>query len=103
MVKPMESSREEPFWEAVRRCLEVFHGLSHDLAESSVKTYRKSLKSLPRRQYSLIFHNEPYNLANDLAGETVHLNEKYREVYSNILTEVGGAPSEAPRTRHRGR
>jgi hypothetical protein len=57
------------FWNVVEDCLVEFHGLPKATAIERTTKLRKELKSMPPDEDSnLIYHEEPYFVAADLAG-----------------------------------
>jgi hypothetical protein len=73
------------FWGAVEDCLVEFHNLSRDVAHEKSATFRECIEALPRRTTEdIIYHEEPFYLACDLAGQRFEL-DPYRERYYQIL------------------
>ncbi len=92
MVKEqIRHDREQTFWDVVARCLVEFYRYSDEEAFKSVEDYRWKIAKLPRRQHSLIFHNEPINLAADLSGKSLKLDDHSRAMYAQILRDAGAA------------
>lgn len=80
------------FWATVTDCLEAFHGFGRDEALLTVARYRESVENPPLDQLppagydaDLIFHEEPFYLASDLAGRELDL-ARNREAYERIVT-----------------
>ncbi|HEY0021374.1 MAG TPA: hypothetical protein VGB24_00630 [Longimicrobium sp.] len=79
------------FWAIVTDCLQAFHNFERDEAVLRVAGYRESIENPPLEQLppagydaDLIFHEEPFYLASDLAGEELELAE-YRNEYERIV------------------
>jgi hypothetical protein len=79
------------FWAIVTDCLQEFHHFERDEAVLRVAGYRESIENPPLEQLppagydaDLIFHEEPFYLASDLAGEELELSE-YRNDYERIV------------------
>ncbi|HEX8317571.1 hypothetical protein [Longimicrobium sp.] len=67
------------FWAIVTDCLQAFHDFERDEAVLRVAGYRESIENPPLEQLppagydaDLIFHEEPFYLASDLAGEELN-------------------------------
>jgi hypothetical protein len=64
------------FWELVTDCLVTFHGIERTEAEGTVRTFigeLVSLNGLP--DDDIVYHNEPFNLACDLARNDVAVDD----------------------------
>jgi hypothetical protein len=73
------------FWSVVRDCLIQFHGLTRQTARDKCQDLREKIESSPEGYSSDIFyHNEPFEIANRLAGNDLDLS-KYRPKYEQIL------------------
>ena len=59
---------KESFWHAVELCLEEFHAYPRDMASRRIYDYRRTLEKLTPEGL-LVYHDEPFYLACDLAGE----------------------------------
>ena len=73
------------FWKVVANCLVDFHNFKDKQAKKAVMNYRKNLKnSLTKSSFELVYHEEPFALANDIAGVQLDI-AKYRKIYLSIL------------------
>jgi hypothetical protein len=54
----------DAYWDKVERCLERVFGKSRALADA----YRRNLDGAPYSEQILVYHQEPIELAADLAG-----------------------------------
>jgi hypothetical protein len=82
-------ARDE-FWSVVEECLQQFHHVSAADAVQKTRELRWKLKSpppgLPTGLASdLIYHDEPFDVACDLAGQQLDLDQ-YRSQYDTILS-----------------
>lgn len=89
------------FWAIVTDCLQAFHNFGRDEAVLRVAGYRESIESPPLEQLppagydaDLIFHEEPFYLASDLAGAELELAE-YRNEYERIVAARYGSAERA--------
>lgn len=105
------------FWQAVVDCLEQFHGFSCTEARARTFDLRSAIEGGPQSGFEpdLIYHNEPFHLACDLASHeldlTLHM-ANYQRILARRFDRIGAAgpePSgavsldEALRTAERGR
>ncbi len=87
---------EVAFWEIVVDCLEQIHRLSASAASEEIHSFRSRIGSAPEGiSPDLIYHDEPFYLACDLAG--VHDSEsknkmmdQHRDLYDSILLKHDG-------------
>ena len=81
---------KDEFWSVVEECLQEFHHLSPVDAVQKSRELRRKLKSpppgLPADLASeIIYHDEPFDVACDLAGQPLDLAQ-YRAPYDAILS-----------------
>jgi hypothetical protein len=75
----------ESFWQVVRACLIQFHRFSKAKASEKVLALRKETESPPPGlRGDLIYHEEPFYVACDIAKEQLDISE-YRYKYDAIL------------------
>jgi len=84
-----KSGTEEAFWRTVERCLVEFFGFGESAATRRVADFRVALDHAKLSQPQIVYHDEPINLASDLAGKSVSLDAVSAETYRKILQEVG--------------
>jgi hypothetical protein len=82
------SGSEESFWRAVERCLITFFAFDESRARRRVADFRVSLRKEKLQQPEVVFHDEPINLASDLAGKAVTLDDVSAKKYQKILQET---------------
>lgn len=86
----------DEFWSVVEECLQAFHPLSPVDAVQKTRELRRKLKSPPLglpagyprsgcRASEIIYHDEPFDVAGDLAGRRLDL-DPYRAPYDAILS-----------------
>lgn len=81
-------ARDE-FWSVVEDCLQELHHMSPADAVQKSRELRRKLKSPPAGlpadlANDLIYHEEPFDVAGDLAGQRLDLAQ-YRSQYDAIL------------------
>lgn len=86
-------SREirDAYWERVARSLERVFGRTRDLAED----YRRKVDSAPASEQILVYHQEPIELAADLAGIaeiTSEQQQRYLEIAEDTEPPAMGWP-----------
>ena len=77
------AAAERAYWEAVKDCLVEFHEFNVHDAENAVYGYQKEVVSQMSSPL-LIFHEEPFYLANEIADKELPL-APYREKYRKIV------------------
>jgi hypothetical protein len=80
----------DEFWSVVEECLQEFHHLSPVDAVQKTRELRRKLKfpppGLPADLASeIIYHDEPFDVAGDLAGRRLDLDQ-HRSQYDAILS-----------------
>jgi len=73
------------YWETVKACLMEFHRFLEPQADSAVVLYEKDVV-LRLSNPMLIYHEEPFYLANEIADEEIPL-EKYRTEYDSVVNK----------------
>lgn len=95
MVEPQVA---ESFWAVVKECLIQFHGFSHVAAVARVADVRSRLDQLAsssseeikrgeRTFDGMIYHEEPWYIACNLAGKEIPLTPN-RAAYEQIIASV---------------
>ena len=74
-------SQEQAYWSILRECLLRFHHKSPAAAARLVGSYRKAIGGSP-----LVYHLDPFGLANDLAGERLDV-DAHADAYQAIRDE----------------
>ena len=86
MVIPTQA--KEAFWKAVEACLVQFHHFQSPDAKQAIKHFQKKLKDAsPPLGGEMVYHEEPFYLACDLAGQQLDL-ASHRESYDKVLEDV---------------
>ena len=81
----IESTTKTYFWRTVEDCLVSFHAQEHDQAREKVEGLRERLQSLLHDiDRDIIYHKEPFDVANDLMGREVS-RTKYHRAYDAIV------------------
>lgn len=80
----------DEFWSVVEECLQEFHHLSPLEAVQKTRELRRKLKSPPPGlppdlASEIIYHDEPFDVAGDLAGQRLNL-DRHRRQYDAILS-----------------
>lgn len=76
---------KESFWSTVEDCLKSFHCYSTAKARKEAKSLRDKLEELPRGlSRNAIYHDEPFYIACDIAGNRLEMTE-HRKEYARIL------------------
>jgi hypothetical protein len=88
VANPKKDNEEEEFWHAVVLCLREFHSFDEKTADSSVWDVRARLSKRSIRTQEAVYHNEPFNLACDIAGKQLPATE-FMEPYTKILQSAG--------------
>ena len=82
----------EAYWAVVADCLEELHGRTASDAADLVARFRGRIADAPIPGYipDLIYHAEPFHLAEDLAGRSLD-PVVLREQYERVLARHFGA------------
>jgi hypothetical protein len=68
----------DDYWNCVKKCLVRFHGWSRQKAAANVRVKRPLFDTTN----DMIYHVEPFNLAEDIAGQKIYIStEDYRKFY----------------------
>jgi hypothetical protein len=87
---------KDAFWGIVADCLQTFHGYSPEAARCRAEKLRESIENPPppfESDSELIYHDEPFYIANDLAQRELSVND-HRDEYDRIMNRHYG-PAEA--------
>ena len=74
---------QDHFWSVVRQCIRRFHACCSSSTLAEATRLRKKVNGMPVEQMELFYHAEPFDVACNLAGNTLdvkdHLDE-YLEI-----------------------
>ncbi len=88
--------RSEQFWKAVRLCLEEFYAYPPNAAKRRISEYIKVISPTGNlSDEDVVYHYEPFNLASDLAGQDMNI-EDHRDEYAAIIRRATGPDKTAP-------
>jgi hypothetical protein len=73
----------EAYWERVARSLEQVFGQNRSLAD----TYRKEIDRAPTSEQILVYHQEPIEVAADLAG-IAEITPDQQQIYMEIASDT---------------
>ena len=82
-----ELTEMKPYWDSVRDSLAAFHAYSSEQADAAVTKYLQDILDV-MTDPSLLYHDEPFYLANDIANLEIPLS-KHRSAYNAILRKCG--------------
>jgi len=72
----MTQKEKDRYWLVVRECLVAFHGQKRLIANARVNFYRARIDSAePQIASDVFYHNEPFDIACDIAGRDLLMNE----------------------------
>lgn len=78
---------KDTFWRVVEDCLVIIHQLAPADARMRTNDLRVRVENPPRGIFGdLIYHDEPFDVACDLAGKKLDL-ANYRSIYDQILSQ----------------
>ena len=81
----IDSVSAERHWQVVVDCLVELHGKSPRLARHLVDDYLRSMtEAFPGENIDLIYHEEQFDLANGLAGQSLDWAQ-HRAAYEHIV------------------
>ena len=95
-VYPEEIRRQ--YWDLVERSMTEVFGTSPQCAAQRVGDYRELINVAPPAEQILVYHQEPINVAADLAGvETISEEHKirYMKIYGGSEPNGLGIPGES--------
>jgi len=82
----MTQKEKDSYWLVVRECLVTFHGEKRLIAHRRVNFYRARIDSAePQIASDVFYHNEPFDIACDIAGRDLLMNEDLFTKYERIL------------------
>jgi hypothetical protein len=82
----MTQKEKDSYWLVVRECLVAFHDQKRLIANAHVNFYRARIDSAePRIASDIFYHNEPFDIACDIAGRDLLMNEDLFAKYERIL------------------
>jgi len=82
----MTSEEKKDYWLVVRECLCVFHRVSKNEAMRMVVSCRRQIESAePEIKIDVFYHNEPFDVACDIMGHQIDMNEDVFNRYKQIL------------------
>jgi metal-sulfur cluster biosynthetic enzyme len=83
----IDQQAKDAFWGVVEDCLVEIHHTPRWQAQALVKDLRKKIEQPPAGlQGDIIYHDEPFDVACDLAGNSLGLSP-YRQKYETILSQ----------------
>ena len=90
----IDSKAKSRFWKVVEECLVKLHHLKPQEAQSKTRGFRAAIESDKEKYGDMIYHDEPFYVACDLADlvevpNQEQLLSKTREEYSAILHKIG--------------
>ena len=81
----ISSTSKESFWTTVEDCLVSFHDVERTKAREMVDGLQARISSLPEDlNKDIIYHEEPFYVANNLTGKAVLLTE-HKCAYDAIM------------------
>jgi len=82
----MAADEKKDYWLVVRECLTVFHGVSKNKAMRMAVSLRREIESAePEIKIDVFYHNEPFDVACDIMGHQIDMNEETFNIYKQIL------------------
>ena len=82
----MTADEKKDYWLVVRECLIVFHGVSKNEAKRMAVSHRREIESAePEIKIDVFYHNEPFDVACDIKGHQIDMNEEVFNRYKQIL------------------
>ncbi len=108
----MNKESTDQYWSIVQQCLQKIHALQSSAATECIAEFRDDIEKMVDPDVpmtsELIYHNEPFSLAYDLAGGEETYNavlEKHKGTYHTILVAHGWAEArnEGNSTHRRGK
>lgn len=89
MLTKEQEQLQSSFWEAVTMCLERIWHLDWSDANALVERHRAKLAASNSPEVALlVLHNEPFDVAGELAGKEID-REGFQEEYAAILGKAG--------------
>ncbi len=86
---PFYRLQRHPFWHSIVESLVQFHGYEAPKAFEEVYAYYLNLRTrLVKRDFELIYHEEPFAVACEIAKQQLNIAE-HMEKYEQILMEAG--------------
>ena len=81
----MTGEEKKEYWYVVRECLIAFHGVSKSDANRMALSYWKEIESAePEIKIDVFYHNEPFEVACDISGHHLDLDEATFGIYTQI-------------------
>jgi hypothetical protein len=74
---------KEQFWYVVAECLRVFHHKQAQSVTAAISQMRSNVESLRGQAKELFYHSEPFDVACDIAGKRLDV-EDYLSQYLRI-------------------
>jgi hypothetical protein len=74
---------KEQFWYVVAECLRVFHHKQAQSVTAAISQMRSNVESLRGQAKELFYHSEPFDVACDIAGKRLEV-EDYLSHYLRI-------------------
>lgn len=91
----MTQKEKDRYWLVVRECLVAFHNEKRLIAQHRVAFYRARIESPdPRIALDIFYHNEPFDIACDIADSQLTMTEELFGKYERILEGKQVQPQE---------
>jgi hypothetical protein len=79
-ILPAITKREQDhFWSVVRECIRKFHVRRASTALAAATRLRKKVGGMPVDQFDLFYHAEPFDVACNLAGQSLDVKDYLSE------------------------
>jgi hypothetical protein len=89
---------QDHFWSVIRTCIRRFHPDSASRALAAATRLRMKVTGMPIEQLELFYHAEPFDVACNLAGNSLDVKECLDEYLA-----IREAPRESGRSKQRKR
>lgn len=84
----------DAFWLATIECLLRYHGFTHEEATSGVAAFRHRIAQSPLpRPDEMVYHDEPFNIACDIAGRDLDrfaIIDEYERLLDDAYERAAG-------------
>lgn len=85
----MDDKQRGVFWSIVTECLIQFFDYQRDGAVSAVLDFQRRLLAAPNETNpEIVYHSEPFTLAQNLANQPDVNFQKYREPYLALIEQI---------------
>jgi hypothetical protein len=93
---------EDIYWEAVIRCLGLFHQVDLESARDTVSRLREQLADEGTYSEKLATHQEPFYVAGEIVGNPTEFDDNARAVYARLISDLSHTLPEQPSPERRG-